>query len=132
MPIARDIEGTVFHTGSATLLARVVGADAEPITADSLTAASYTIDAFNEGDDRAAIVVDGHGDVDLTPADVLFDELQTDAQWTVDDQGYNFRHEIDVTTDPAFPNAGIRYRVTYRLTPTEGQVIIVRFSLYAI
>ncbi|MCE9546921.1 MAG: hypothetical protein K8T25_15710 [Planctomycetia bacterium] len=132
MPQAHDIEGTVFHSGSATLLARVVGAGGQPIAAAGVSTVHYSVEQLDDRNDQAATAVAGHHDVALTPADVLLSPLQTDARWTIDDQGYNFRHELDVSEDDAFPTAGRRYRVTYRLLPTSGQVIVVRFNLLAI
>ena len=64
----------------------------------------------------------------LDEADIIFDTLQDDASWTIDDIGYNFRHTIDVCTNQAFPIAGRRYLVEYRLWPALGDVIIARFQ----
>jgi hypothetical protein len=55
-----------------------------------------------------------------------------DPPWDVDEVGFNFRHEIDVTESPAFVTAGRRYRVQYVLTPTDGQPIVVRFVIEAL
>ena len=74
------------------------------------------------GDDAVALAV----------GDVVFDALQTGGLWTVDQQGYNFRHEIDVTTAEAFPQAGAHYQVRYQITPAGGQKTIVRFQLRVI
>ena len=63
---------------------------------------------------------------------VVFDTLQDDLIWTVDDKGYNFKHTIDVSSAQAFETAGLFYRVRYNLTPVSGQVIVVRFKLKAI
>jgi len=58
--------------------------------------------------------------------------LQTGGLWTIDQVGYNFRHEIDVSQDEAFPKAGAHYQVRYELTPPTGQKSIVRFQLRVI
>ena len=52
--------------------------------------------------------------------------------WDVDPDGYNFKHTINVSSNPAFAVAGKSYRVVFTLTPTAGQVILVRFRLAAI
>ena len=48
------------------------------------------------------------------------------------DVGYNFKHVLDVSEHQAFPTAGRAYRVVYELSPTSGQVILVRFRVHAI
>ena len=63
---------------------------------------------------------------------VIFNALQTGGLWTVDEVGYNFRHEINVSSSEAFPKAGVQYQVRYELTPTTGQKSIVRFQLRTI
>ncbi|MBN1393740.1 MAG: hypothetical protein JW959_01730 [Pirellulales bacterium] len=129
MAEALDTHGEAFKNGTVTLLARVVGGDADPITiadVDSIEYSIYLLDDQNP-DDRTA--VDGHADASLTVADVLFNSLQTDSLWTVDATGYNFRHTPEVAAYPAFAVAGRRYLVEYRIAPTLGQVIIVRFRI---
>jgi hypothetical protein len=132
MANAVDITGSVFKNGTATLLARVVGADAAAIQISDINAAKYSIYQLDEDDPDAGEAVTGHTDVDVDPADLLFDSLQTDDLWDVDPDGYNFRHTIDVSSNPAFAAAGKSYRVVFTLTPTAGQVILVRFRLAAI
>ena len=74
----------------------------------------------------------GHNNVKLTVANVIFISLQTGGLWTVDEVGFNFRHEIDVGTNEAFPRAGTQYQVRYELVPTSGQKTIVRFRVSVI
>ena len=50
----------------------------------------------------------------------------------VDSEGYNFRHELDVSQNEAFPKAGTVYQVRYELTPVLGQKIVFRFQLKSI
>ena len=132
MADAQDIHGTVFKNGSATLLARVVGADGEPVTQADVAAAAYSVCLLDEDDPDGETAVAGHTDVSLSVSAVIFDELQTDALWTKDAVGYNFKHALEVAEDPAFPTAGRSYRIVYELTPVAGQVILVRFRVHAI
>jgi hypothetical protein len=132
MANASDVHGVVFKNGSATLLARVVGADATPVTQADLASARYTAYLLDESDPDAGAAVAGHAGVSVDVASLIYDELQNDALWDVDDSGYNFKHVLDVSTDQVFTIAGRLYRVVFELTPTSGQVILVRFRLHAI
>lgn len=132
MPDASDIHGTAFKGGSATFLARVVGGDGTPIIQADLAAASYTVYLLDENDPDAATPVTGHTGVPVDVASAVYDTLQQDALWDVDGQGYNFKHVLDVSGQQAFTVAGRSYRVVYELTPTSGQVILVRFRVHVI
>jgi len=126
---AADIFGTAFKQGTVTLLARVVGSDGQPVQPGEINTAQYSVFLLDDADADARTPVAGHTDVALLPGDVLFDTLQNDELWDVDEVGYNFRHEPDVSQSPAFAVAGRRYLAEYRLLPTAGQVIVVRFRI---
>ena len=127
MADATDIHGTAFKNGTATLLARVVGAEGQPIVQADVSSAKYSVYLLDDQDADTRTAVTGHDGVSLTVADVIFNSLQTDALWTVDATGYNFRHVLDVSANQAFAMAGRRYLVEFELTPLSGQVILVRF-----
>jgi hypothetical protein len=132
MPDAQDIHGTVFKNGSATLLARVVGAEGAAITRAQVASIGYTVHLLNEQDPDQQASVAGHTEVALQASDVLYDALQTDPLWTRDAVGYNFKQVLDVSSHQAFPTAGRSYRIVYELSPAAGQVILVRFRVHAI
>ena len=132
MPNAQDIEGTVFKNGSAILLARVVGADGEAITRNTLAAIRYTVYLLDDHDPDQQTPQDGHVGISLSVAEAVYDLVQTDAVWTRDSIGYNFKHVLDVSAHEAFPMAGRSYRIVYELSPTSGQVILLRFRVHAI
>ena len=119
----------VFKHGTLTMMARVVGEDAADIAQADVSSIIYTIFALNEKDVNAETPVVNHTAVSLTVASVVFDSLQTDARWTVDTTGYNFRHEIDVSSNAAFTVRGAKYLVVHHLTPPSGQVYQVNFEL---
>jgi len=129
---ARDIYGTVFKHGTAVLLARVVDETGEPISQHDIALANYTVYLLDESDPDQAQPVAGHHDRSVAVAQLIYNSLQRDSFWDLDELGYNFRHVLDVSVQPAFPKAGRSYRVVFRLIPTGGQVILVRFRLYAI
>jgi len=126
---ASDTFGSVFQQGTATLMARLVGADAAAIVQADIASIEYSVFLLDDSVPSSRTVVTGHDGESLAVADVIYDALQTDARWTVDSTGYNFRHTIDVSSNEAFETAGRRCLVEYRLTPTSGQVIVVRFKL---
>ena len=129
MANAVAIDGRIFKNSTGQLMARVVGdANAAVAQADiaSIVYSVYTLDPDDPDDQE---VIDGHEDVALTVADVVFDSLQTDSRWTVDSTGYNFRFEIDVSSDEAFPVRGDVYLVRAELKPTSGQVIVVEWKI---
>jgi len=132
MADASDIHGVVFKNGSATLLARVVGADGAPVTQAGIASARYTVSLLDDGDPDAATPVVGHTAVTVSVALLIYDTLQKDNLWDVDDLGYNFKHVLNVLTHPAFAIAGRNYRIAFELTPASGQVVLVRFRVYAI
>jgi len=132
MPDATDIYGTAFKNGPVTLLARIVGQNGENVVQADLSAIRYTVYLLDDQNPDNRMAVAGHTGVLLTVAGVVFNALQTDALWTVDDTGYNFCHVLDVSAHPAFAVAGRRYLVEYQLTPAAGQTILVRFRLNVI
>lgn len=132
MPQATDIHGTTFKNGSALLMARIVDAAGQVVQPSGIDSIRYSVFELNPCRPDYLSLINGHDDVELDVGDAIFDSLQTGGLWTVDEVGYNFRHELDVATDEAFPKAGVQYQVRYELVPTAGQKTIVRFQLRAI
>ena len=132
MAEAVDTYGVAFKNGSITCMARVTGADAANIQQADISSGVYSLYLLDDQDPDSRTAVTGHAAGSLTIASVIFDTLQTDARWTVDSTGYNFKHVIDISANVAFAIAGRRYLVEYTLTPASGQVIIVRFRVNVI
>ncbi len=132
MSSAKDIYGTVFKGGTATLLARVVGNGGAAIVPGDIAQINYSIYLLDDDDAGRCDAVAGHDAVSLDVAATVANQLQLDALWTVDTIGYNFRHTPDTSAAAAFPTAGRQYLVEYRLVPVNGQVILVRFRVNAI
>jgi hypothetical protein len=132
MPLAKDIFGTAFKNGSAVLMARIVDAAGANVQQAGIATIEYSIYELDPCRPDNLVAVAGHDGVTLTVANVIFNALQTGGLWTADEVGYNFRHEIDVTSSEAFPKAGAQYQIRYELTPTSGQKSIVRFQLRVI
>ena len=132
MPDARDIHGTVFKNGSAIFLARVVGATGTAVTRADVASIRYTVYLLDDQDPDQQTPLAGHTAVSLSVSGAIYDALETDAIWTRDAIGYNFKHVLDVSAHAAFPTAGRAYRIVYELTPASGQIILVRFRVHAI
>lgn len=132
MAVAKDIQAAVFRNATATLMARVENIFGQPINQASVATVSYTVYELDSSDPSVLVPITGHNQVALTKTNVLFDTLQLDAAWTVDTVGYNFRHEIDVSANEAFPKAGRAYQVRFEIVPVTGQKIVFRFHIRCI
>ena len=132
MADAADVHGVVFKNSSAILLARVVGAQGAPLTQSDVASAKYTAYLLDENDPDQAAPITGHTGVAVDVASLVYNGLENDDLWDVDDSGYNFRHTLDVSADAAFAIAGRRYLVEFELTPPAGQVIRLRFRINVI
>lgn len=132
MPMAQDIRGTVYKNGTAVLMARIVGPDGEPVETADIDSLSYTVYEIDPVRPDSPSAIAGHTSVALDEEQVFFDELQTGELWTLDEEGFNFRHEVDVSTNPAFPKADVNYQVRYEITPIGGQKMVFRFLLHSI
>ena len=131
MPEARDIGGSVFKNGSATLLARVIGWDGAVLAPGGVSSIVCTTALLDDQDPDVELPVAGHENVPLAVEAVLSATLRLDALWTRDAVGYNFKHVLPLT-QPLFTLAGRNYRVCYRILPTDGPVILVRYRLHAV
>jgi hypothetical protein len=128
MQVAAPVQCTVFKHGSLVVLARVLGYGAAAITQATVQSIAYTVYLLDPHDPDVATAVEDHSAVAIDKAAAVFDVLQTDAMWTVDSTGYNFRHTLDVLTNDAFTIAGRKYRIEIVITPVSGQLIRLRFE----
>jgi hypothetical protein len=129
---ASEYQGVVFKNGPAILLARVVGANGAALVQADVSTIVYTISQLDEDHPDEETPISGHSGVSLVVANVIYNALQLDALWDADATGYNFKHVVDISPNQAFPTAGKSYRVKHTLTPTSGEIILVRFRLAAI
>jgi hypothetical protein len=125
MPNARTYKGIIWEDSGCQLLARIVGVDAAAIVQADVSSISYSVYERDEED------APGSGsavreNAALTVSSVVFNALQTDARWTVDSTGYNFRYAAPVTD---FPNPSKVYDVEIKFTPASGDVYHVVFEV---
>ena len=108
-------KGSVFEDGGASLMARVVGNAGVNILQADITSISRAVFVGSTLQETTAPVV----------ATAVFDTLQTDARWSEDSTGYNFRDDVAASV---FADGDVIYRVEYQFTPASGQVFWVIFD----
>lgn len=108
----------VYEDSGFSLMARIYGQAATPITQSTIS--SVALKVFDVSSSTSVATA--------TPvvATCIFDTLQTDAYWTKDATGYNFRYS---TLASQVPNGGSRYRFEFTFTPTSGAVFPVVFEV---
>ena len=107
----------VLEDSGCYLMARIRGTDAANIVQADISSIDLAIHC-SDGTDNAvgAIVV----------SSVVFNTLQTDARWTVDSTGYNFRYNA---TAAQLDDGGRVYTYEFKITPASGQVFHVVFKV---
>jgi hypothetical protein len=118
------------RTGQSTavvLVARIVDEQDRPIVCAEVAAIDYSIYAV---DDHCGWRIARLSDValPLEVGDVLFDRLVRDRQWTLDDVGYNFRHEFAIGDQVFRFAADGHVELVYDLTPKKGAKVRLRFQ----
>jgi hypothetical protein len=108
----------IYEDGTPTLLARVYGTAGTPITQATCSSIAYSIT-----DTTTNTVADSGS---LTISAVIYDTLQTDAIWTKDATGYNFKWTPSATYLSA---PGVTYAVEATITTTTSAKIQVPFAL---
>ena len=119
MPVPDIIKGVAIEDGGATLLARIVGNSAVNITIASITGITYQV--FQKG-----TTVDIAENSPLTPSNVIFDALQTDAVWTIDSTGYNFSYAAVALE---FPTGNEVFSFEFKFDPTVGEDFYVLYEI---
>ena len=111
---AKATQGECWEDGGSTNMTRQRGAAGALITQASLLTITYSV--FDVSSATPDTAVDSGP---VTIASSVFDTLQTDAIWTEDSTGYNFKHTIGASV-LATPNH--IYRTEYKFTPVSGEV----------
>lgn len=110
----------LFEDAGSTVMDRVRGNNAALITQATITSiALKVLESTSEADVFNAIgeEVSGTGGA-LTVASHVYDTLQTDANWTKDVTGYNFRYAAPAA---CFPTGNRWYSLWFLFTPTSGE-----------
>lgn len=102
----------IFAKQTFPIMARVVDHEGEPLTQAGVASISWAAYPAAGGSSVATGT--------LTPSNVIYDTLQTDAIWDRDDIGFNFRHMVGSSV---LTTAGT-WRIEYVFTlATSGYVI---------
>jgi hypothetical protein len=110
-------------------MARIVEGAGAAIRLSDVVAVEYSAYEVDPFWPEQLTALRGHRAVPLATRDVLFDSPQIGRFWTLDDVGYNFRHELAFDSGEMLANAEQRYEVTYQLTMATGGRMTVRFKL---
>ena len=110
---------TIWEDGDATEMARFQVDGVNGVQAD---VASITRKIFDLSSATPTTALET-----TTPAvaSVIFNALQTDARWTEDSTGYNFKQRIAGTS---FSTGGSTYRVEYEFTGAGGEKFWIVFE----
>lgn len=108
----------IYEDGTPVLLARVTGVANAAITQATCSSIAYTIT-----DTTSLTVVDSGS---LTISAVVYDQLQTDAVWSRDALGYNFKWTPSAAN---FAAPGVTYATEVAFTMGTGEKIQVPFRL---
>ncbi|MDO4629804.1 MAG: hypothetical protein Q4C70_11530 [Planctomycetia bacterium] len=128
--IARIYYGTAFPDHSVVLLARVVGEYSEVLKRKELSSCTYSASLIDPVFPDRATPIEGHQDVQLDLDAVFFNALQNDNSWTLDADGYNFRHIPDISEFPLFSHSRRLYKLDYTFTPTEENRLPIRIQFH--
>ncbi len=107
---------TIYEDTAITCMSRILGNDAVAITQSDIT--SISLETFKNTSTTATSTTA------LTVADVVFDSYQTDARWTKDSTGYNFRYQVPASV---FDAGDATYRLEFEFTPASQPVFFVIF-----
>ena len=110
MATAEVKRSTAFEDSGHSIMARVTGNAATNIVQADITSIAYTVHDGKTGEQTVSST--------LSKSTVVFDTLQTDARWTEDTTGYNFRYDIPASE---LPNGDRTYRFEIVFDPTSGE-----------
>ena len=109
---------TIYEDTGVTCMSRILGDDAAAIT--QATTSAIVLNAFKNTSTTPTYTAS------LTVADVVFDSYQTDARWSKDATGYNFRYSAIASI---FDDGDATFRLEFKFTPTSGSVYFVIFEI---
>lgn len=117
------VKGQCWEDGACTCMARIVDNDGSAALKADLSTISRSV--FDLDGDTPTVVYSGPTAVVV--ASSIFNTLQTDDRWDVDEVGYNF---LNVVPASVLSSGGHRYRIEYLFTPVDGEVYWAVYELW--
>jgi len=108
---------TIYEDTAITCMARIQSDEATNILNEDVT--SFKVSTFTNGTTPTTEteVTSGFDDVNI------FDELQTDARWSKDTTGYNFRYQVPASV---FVTGDATYTIEFEFTcPTQPTFFVI-------
>ena len=109
---------TIYEDTGVTCMSRIFGDDG--LAVEQSDVSSIDLAVFKNTTTSATYTAS------LTVADVIFDTLQTDARWSLDSTGYNFRYAVVASV---FAEGDYTYRLEFKFTPASGSQYFVIFEI---
>jgi hypothetical protein len=129
MRLQTNLHRATAENGVLIVLARIVDSTGKAVRAVDLLRIEYSIYEVDPCWPNFRTVVAGHQAVELDIGEIMLDSMQVGQLWTVDETGYNFRHEIFASGHCDFPKAGMEYEIRYRFASTVGETTVMRFRI---
>jgi hypothetical protein len=109
LPVIPITSTLILEDSSVVVMARVLATDRQFAVQADVSAIALKVADFTTAEETH--------DATLVVADTVFNTLQTDARWTVDSTGYNFRYTVPYT---AFPTGDRTYRIEALFVLSDG------------
>lgn len=112
----------VWEDQSVVLMARVYNTAGDLIQQSGLSSIAYEV--WNMHTPPVPVST---ASGTLTISSVVYNTLQTDAEWTKDSTGFNFRGTIPAS---CFTTPDRTYRIEIEFTPTSGDPFFAVYEIY--
>lgn len=126
-----DCHAAVFQNSTACFMARIRDFYGNLVTAANIDQAAYSVFLLDQNDSTVRTPITGHYNVPLNPDDILFSPLQTNFGWNLDNIGFNFMYQLNVSDNTAFAQAGRHYLVEFTLKHATTPYMI-RYRVFSI
>jgi len=118
MPYAVVTGPVIPANADVILMGRIKSRSGEYISQSTISTIAWTLTDVSDGPNSGTTVASST----FTVSAVVFNSLQTDAFWTKDTTGYNFRGIITATNIPT-TYSGDRLQADVKFTMTSGEVL---------
>ena len=118
------VQVSVIEDGGFSIMARLLGQDAAVVKQAGISGITCKVFDLDSATPTTATVTPS-----ISAGSNIYDTLQTDARWTRDSKGYNFRHDAAAS----ICNVGDHtFLFEYLFDPSSGQDFWLRVRCYAV